>query len=200
MEPVKAPFLTYEDVNARAHEGLLAADWDGVIPVDIEAIVEFRCGMDVVPVRGLKDEYTVDGFLTLDMARIVVDEYILERHPTRYRFTLAHELGHKMLHADAFSGLDINSADEWIAFYLGLDEQDYGWFERQAYWFAGAILVPEEPLVAEYESARAMLESRGLSVEALPFDGRSQVAGALAKRFFVSTGVMQRRLEEVGVW
>ena len=200
MERAKAPFLPYENVNSKAQGTLLACGWDGSIPVDIEAIVEFRLGIEIVPVRGLQDDYSVDGFLTLDLTRIAVDEYILECHPTRYRFTLAHELGHRVLHADVFGGLDITTAKEWVEFYLGLDEQDYGWFERQAYWFAGALLVPDEPLVAEYESTLSKLESRGLMRDDLSYHGRSQVAGTLAKRFFVSTGVMQRRLGEVGVW
>lgn len=200
MDQARAPFLTYEDANAKALETLLSRNWNGQIPVDIEAIVEFGFEMDVVPVRGLKDKYSVDGFLTLDLAAIVVDEYILERHPTRYRFTLAHELGHKILHTSTFSSLKITSLQEWIDFYLGLDEQDYGWFERQAYWFAGVILVPEEPLVEEYEKVLGRLNSSGLTDTALSYSSRTQLAGTLAKRFHVSTGVMQRRLEETGIW
>jgi len=199
LEEAKAPFLTYEDVNTKAHETLLACDWNGEIPVDVEAIAEFRLGMDIVPIRGLMDDFSVDGYLTRDLTQIVVDEYVLERHPTRYRFTLAHELGHRILHADAFSSLHIATTDDWKAFYIGLDEQDYGWFERHAYWFAGALLVPDEILVEEYESARSKLQSHGLADSDLSYYSRSQMAGALAKRFLVSTGVMQRRLVEVGV-
>jgi len=153
LEPVKAPFLTYESVNSKAGDTLRSVNWDERIPVDVESIVEFALGIEIVPVRGLKDRYAVDGFLTLDLARIAVDEYILERHPTRYRFTLAHEVGHMVLHGSIFSSLLIASTQEWLSFYVGLDDHDYGWFERQAYWFAGSLLVPDGALVVEHVGA-----------------------------------------------
>ena len=200
MEPVKPPFLKYEDVSAKAEDVLAAYGWDGSIPVDVEALVEFHFGLSIVPVRGLIDKYAVDGFLSLDLTEIYVDESIMEGHPSRYRFTLAHELGHLVLHSEAFRSLDINTKSEWVKFYLGLEENDYGWFERQAYWFAGALLVPEEPLIVQYESVLAKLESRGVAGGMLSVYSRTQLAGAIAKRFEVSTGVVQRRLKEVGVW
>jgi hypothetical protein len=200
LDSAKAPFLTYEDINAKAREVHVACGYDKGTLVDIEAIVEFQYSIDVVPVRGLKDDYSVDGFLALSFTQIFVDESILERHPTRYRFTLAHELGHRILHADIFRDLQITTTEEWVRFYLGLDDYDYGWFERQAYWFAGAILVPEESLIAEYQAAADKIRASGLEDADLSQNSRTQLAGALAKRFFVSTAVMQKRLGEIGIW
>ncbi len=200
MGQIKAPYLTYEEINRAAVDLLRTYDHLDKAPVDVEALIEFDVGLDVIPHRGLKDEFGVDGFLSLDMTAITVDEYVLERHPTRYRFTLAHELGHRVLHSEVFEALNIDTIQQWTAFYLGLPEQDHGWFERHAYWFAGAILVPEERLMVEYEAALAKVRASGLDGAQLSYHSRSTVAGAIARRFWVSTVVVHKRLNEVGLW
>jgi len=197
---IKAPFLRCEDISKIAADLLDNYNRVDKIPVDIEALVEFDIGLEIIPQRGLEDRFNVVGFISLDMTAITVDEYVLERQPTRYRFTLAHELGHRELHARAFESLQIKTIEDWRKFYMTLDEQDYGWFERHAYWFAGAILVPEHTLFAEYSRVAARLGIEGLDGAGLSHYGRLTVAGVIAKRFQVSTGVVHRRLNEVGLW
>ncbi len=49
----------------------------------------------------------------------------------------------------SFAGLrsiHSESAQNWKNFQSGPIEEDYGWFEYQAYAFGGLVLVPEEPL------------------------------------------------------
>lgn len=69
-----------------------------MIPVPIEEIVEFEFSMDVIPIDGLKAELGIDAFLTNDLEWIYVDQYVLLHAPTRYRFSLAHEVAHFWLH------------------------------------------------------------------------------------------------------
>lgn len=196
---MKAPYLTYEDVSRIAADLLQARDRLDEIPVDVETLVESDIGLNIIPHRGLEDRFGVVGFLSLDMTAITVDEYVLERQPSRYRFTLAHELGHLVLHAKAFEVLKIATIEEWTEFYLTLPEEDHGWFERHAYWFAGAILVPENRLMVEYDKALAKVGAGGLDGAQLSYQARSIIAGAIAKRFCVSTAVVHRRLNEVGI-
>ena len=80
MDPVKAPFLMYEDVSAAAGELLERYGLTSEIPIDIEAIVEFHLGMDIIPCRGMMDRDEVDGFLSLDLTAINVDEGGLTEH------------------------------------------------------------------------------------------------------------------------
>ena len=200
MGQIKSPYLTYDDVDRNAADVLKKHDRLEEVPVDMEALIEFDMGLKIIPQRGLEDEFGVVGFLSFGMTSIIVDEYVLERQPTRYRFTLAHELGHRVLHADSFRLLQVRSVADWVDFYLTLPEQDYGWFERHAYWFAGALLVPEHTLLPQYEAAMAKVGAEGLDGAMLSYRSRSTVAGAIAKRFHVSTGVVSRRLNEVGFW
>lgn len=196
---MKAPYLPYEEIAKVAEQAL--ADYNRLdeFPIDIEALVEFDYGLTIIPERGLEESFSVVGFLSLDMTSITVDEYVLERQPTRYRFTLAHELGHRILHSNELKELASGSPDAWKQHYYTIAEEDYGWFERQAYWFAGAILVPEKTLLLEYD--RALKRFGGeIEVGELSRASRLTLAGSIAKRFHVSTGVLTRRLDEVGLW
>ena len=196
---MKAPYLPYEEIAKIAEQVLKDNGRLDELPVCIEALVELDFGLRIIPERGLEDNSNVVGFLSLDLTSITVDEYVLERQPTRYRFTLAHELGHKVLHAKELGELACQSPGQWKQHYYTLPEEDYGWFERQAYWFAGAILVPEQTLFSEYHGAVERLGGK-VQMGELSDHSRLTVAGSVAKRFLVSTGVLTRRLDEVGLW
>ncbi len=200
MDPIKAPFLTYDDVNSRAGALLKQYGQGDCVPVDIEAIVELDMGITVIPVRGLQERFGVDGFLSLKMAEITVDEAIFRGHPSRYRFTVAHELGHMVLHREVFESVDVRTPKDWVDFYHAIPDDDYGWLERQAYWFAGAVLVPEDACIAEYHTALEKAKAATVDVNLLSVRSRSHIAGAVARRFQVSTGVIERRLAEIGLW
>lgn len=199
MNGVKAPILTLDDVSCKAEELRQDSGWDGSIPVDVEQTAEIYLGIEIVPVRGLMERFATDAFITLDFERIVVDESVLERQPKRYRFTLAHEIGHRILHSGVFGSLEVTSEREWVEFYLSLSDHDYGWFERQAYWFAGALLIPEVYLIEEFNKADGQLESQGLDCSILSLSSKNRVAGYLARKLDVSTAVVHRRLMELDI-
>jgi len=69
-----------------------------VIPVPIEEIAEFKLGVNIIPIPNLQKTFEVEGFISSDLQNIYVDQFILYERPTRYRFTLAHEIGHIFLH------------------------------------------------------------------------------------------------------
>jgi hypothetical protein len=58
-------------------------------PPPIEEIAEIKCGLDIIPLPGLRDLLEVDGFISSDLSCITVDQFVLERRLNRYRFTLA---------------------------------------------------------------------------------------------------------------
>ena len=107
-DEIKAPFFSYEDLRRKADEFLAQHHPDG-IPVPIEEIVEFELGMDIVPTPGLHQFLEVDGFITSDLREIWVDQFVYDSRPGRYRFTLAHEVGHSILHADIFQSQAFHS-------------------------------------------------------------------------------------------
>ncbi len=89
--------MNYNQIEQHAIDFLQAHDPDGTLPVPIELIVE-RMGIDIVPVPGLKRGYDLEGFTSCDRQAIYVDEQEPFNYETRYRFTLAHEVGHVILH------------------------------------------------------------------------------------------------------
>jgi Zn-dependent peptidase ImmA (M78 family) len=66
---------------------------------------------------------------------------------TRYRFSLAHEVGHLLLHADLYRGARLTLFEGWLAFHEGLDPILRDSMEWQARSLAGRILVPGPPLL-----------------------------------------------------
>ena len=101
-DPLAPPFLSYRDLRRRAGDFLRTCHPAGTIPVPIEEIVEFRFRIDIIPVPGLQDAFEVDGFISSDLKSITVDTSMQKRRPGRYRFTLAHELAHAVLHRRIF--------------------------------------------------------------------------------------------------
>ncbi|MGD0695836.1 MAG: ImmA/IrrE family metallo-endopeptidase [Terriglobia bacterium] len=167
---------------------------EGSIPTPIEEIAEIKCGLDIIPLPGLGDLLEIDGFISSDLSCITVDQFVLERRLNRYRFTLAHELGHLYMHRDIYTELKFGSLNEWKQFQREVDEADYNWLEYQAYAFAGLVLVPTGHLKAQFQSAAEAAERIGFSRQGEPEAFLEYVAEALREVFQVSDAVIARRL------
>lgn len=128
------------------------------------------------------------------MSCITVDQFVLERRLNRYRFTLAHELGHWYLYREIYAQLKFGSVAEWKRFQTEVDETDYGWLEYQAYAFAGLVLAPTGPLKAQFQSAAREAEKIGFSRHTEPEAFFEYVAEALREVFQVSEAVIAKRL------
>lgn len=136
----------------------------------------------------------MDGFISSDLTCITVDQFVLEKRPNRYRFTLAHELGHLHLHRAVYAGLKFSSVDEWKRFQVGVDESDYRWLEYQAYAFAGLVLVPTGPLKIEFRMAAEAAERDGFARKENPQMFFEYVTERLRRVFVVSGDVIGKRL------
>lgn len=149
---VLAPYLPYDRLRQIAGEFLAKHNPAGEIPVPIEKIVEFQFEMDIVPVPGLHEQLDVDSYITSDLKEIRVDEFVYKSRPARYRFSLAHELSHCILHQDVFKELKFSTVSEWKIAVGSIPEQDYSWIEYQAYCLAGLILVPQAALKSTFDA------------------------------------------------
>jgi hypothetical protein len=199
-ERLTPPFLSYRDLRRRAGDFLRTHHRAATIPVPIEEIVEFQFRIDIIPVPGLQDAFEVDGFIASDLKTITVDAFMQKRRPGRYRFTLAHELAHAVLHRRIFMANRFRSIEEWKRFQRDMVESDRGWLEYQAYAFAGLVLVPAEPLLVEYQKALRVAARAGLSLQRAGEVARPYIANWLARRFDVSSQVIERRLEKDELW
>ena len=83
------PRLGKDEIIQRVEE-LLDECWDGVFPVDVEAVCDYL-GVAIVPVVGLKDEFGVEAFIAADFETIYVDDAEFQEESNRYRFSVAHD-------------------------------------------------------------------------------------------------------------
>jgi hypothetical protein len=139
------PYKNYEEIRKIANGFLAEYHPSGGIPVPIEDIVEFQLKLDIIPIPGLRKLIETDGLTYGNKKSIAVDESVYDSRPTRYRFTLAHETGHLIIHPQCFdSGVD--STGKWKDYINGISDQQYRIMEWQANCFAGLALVPADKL------------------------------------------------------
>ena len=98
----KIPIYSYDDLRKKADDFLRTHNPSSIIPVPIEEIVEFDFIIIIVPVLALQRDFDVEGFTSSDLKNIYVDEYVYTNYLNRYRFTLAHEIGHIILHRNLY--------------------------------------------------------------------------------------------------
>jgi hypothetical protein len=190
------PVYSYEDLRKKADDFLHKHHPSGDIPVPIEEIVEFDFGINIVPVLGLQREFEVEGFTSGDLKNIYVDEYVYTDRITRYRFTLAHEIGHIVLHRHLYSAHKFKSIDGWKEFINSLTEKEHSWLEYQGYAFAGLVLVPGEKLVKSTVEWTRKIRDKGISLEKNWDFAWELITEHVAKAFQVSPDVIEKRMEK----
>lgn len=196
------PFLTNDQIHEAAMAFLQEYHPHDSLPVPIEDIIELQLELDIVPTPGLLKGFEIDGFLTRDFSSIYVDDNIQNNRPTRYRFTLAHEVGHLVLHRALLEELaTFDDVDSWRQFVrdLGADKDSY---EYQGYAFAGYLLVPKHHLAAKFKQALpeiqpeiAAAKSAGIHRAAYLDFAVNALANRLSGVFDVSPEVMLRRIK-----
>ncbi len=198
MSPIA--YLTDDEIRWAAEKLLKEYDSTGVIvPVPIEEIVEMHLMLEIIPFRAYKQRFSVDGSISTDLTNITVDEDSMSRFPSRYRFTLAHEVGHLLLHRDYIQTLANEELEAWKAILVNTTTSDRSRMEYQASQFAGCLLVPLAPLKVAFTEAKQTLETDGFDISELSDYAISTIAGSLAKQFEVSTQVMEIRLKKEGI-
>jgi len=198
-ENFKAPYISKEDIWSNA-DAFREEYSDGVPPIDIHAIIEFDLELAIRPVAGLKEGSDIDALLLGERDGIVVDEreYMDDRYQNRIRFSLAHEVGHFVLHESVFADVNYDSVDEWVKFVGNLPEREWRFLEGQAHEFAGRLLVPRPNLEAELEKAFNVLKTNGLSPSQPGVQG--YVAESMTSVFGTSGEVLKRRFSKEGLW
>src|SRR2546430_10683886 len=161
--PPSPPRLEYEAIRLKADEVLKQFWPEATIPINVERIVDARLRVDIIPVPGLRDEIGVDGFLSRDRDAIYVDERVSNAIPSRYRFTLAHEVGHLVLHEELYKVAGFQTPAEWLEFQSSLLERDYSRYEFQAYCFGGFMVAAKGGLVDAVGSGEGRVGEEGRS-------------------------------------
>lgn len=206
MKEIKPDRLTWNKIRSIVEE--FRNDYIepvDTIPVPIHKIIEFKLGLEIQPIYGLKDKVDTEGFLQSNLTTISVDSktYLDDRYKFRLNFTLAHEIGHLILHAEQYRNMNFASEKEFIEFQQSVDEDSLEWFEKQANEFAGRLLVPIDKLrelVAEQEDYCKQFTEKlrngdedlsNKEIESFVIDS---IATRIYNKFEVSKEVVKRRI------
>ena len=193
---MKIEYLNYEAIRSSANSFLEKYHPEKTIPVPIEDIIEFDLHIDIVPISGYRKYLDIDASISMDFSEIQVDEYVQESNFNRYRFSLAHEVGHFILHKNIYPELDIKTLGEWKQFLQSPGNKEYSWLETQANNFAGLVMVPYDRLHTAFTERYNQIRDNGFS----PDRYKDYISGRLARDFAVSGQTMEIRISKESLW
>ncbi len=201
-------YLYLPEIHARVEAFRAGLDHDlQALPIDVTFIAEINLRLKPIPLKGLWEDLNIDAALTPDLKGFYVDEksyeWVLERVENhhwlenRLRFSVAHEIGHYILHGDVLKGLQFNNIHEYLAWRNA--KRTGASPEYQADEFAGRLLVPKPLLFSEYDHiTKTVAQEHG---DWRRIEGtREKVARKLAPRFGVNFQVIETRLDREGIW
>jgi len=196
-ESFKAPRLSYSEIRKQA-DSFRDFHWTSLpLPVDILKIVEFNLKLDIIPLKGLKQKGDIESFLLGNCQAIAIDEdiYMDDRQINRLNFSIAHEIGHLVLHKDLYNQFDHHSESEWIALIQKIPQEEYNWLEWHAHEFAGRLLVPLDELKKYlFKFENQINEIRTLGLEISDFGIAEYIAPNFNKKFMVSAQAVAKRI------
>jgi len=190
-------FISYEQTEKEAQSFLTKYHPSFSVPVPIERIVEIDLQISIVPIKGLLVRESIDAFLSCDFTELYIDHDHYMGQTNRSRFTLAHEVGHYVLHRDVVA--QITSIEQLRRFILG-EGTGRAVYEIHADNFAGCLLMPRDQVRAEYDIQKKTVEDRFRSARLEIPDKSTLVsfmANEIARKFDVSPKAAEIRLSKV---
>lgn len=187
--------LNYAQIKVISEDFLKKYHPDLSLPVPVEEIAELKLGFGLVTIPLLKSSFDIDGFINSTFDQITLDDELFNLYEERARFTIAHELGHWVLHSSIYSRFKIQTPDDYLNFQNMITEQDQKWLEIQANIFAACFLVPTPKLKEEFLLT--------LKKEMVPAGAGEEyfipLLEPLPSRFNVSWAVLYRRMQKEGL-
>ena len=123
------------------------------LEVDIEYIAEAKLGWCIMPFSSLTDLHGIEAFAVRGKT-IYIDQYLMDHKERKYRFTIAEELAHVILHEQLYE--HCTSVEEHLDIYGDIKVEDYWRMDRNAKYLASAIILPaknfEEKALEIYRS------------------------------------------------
>lgn len=201
---ISLPFLGAEKIKKAADE-FRERYWKKPMPVNIEHVVEIQLGILLSPVPGLRQRFGVLAFISSNWGEIIVDKEVYEDDRFRpiLNFCFAHEIGHFVLHKEAYSALRIASLEDYYKFTEAKAENGnsfHKYAEVQADIFANTLLVPSDELKLLRDvllaSKKEEMIKTGLALEKSPILN-NYLAVDLAEKFQVSETVVKIALDRM---
>jgi Zn-dependent peptidase ImmA (M78 family) len=164
-----------DDPEARAAETLAKLDFR-LLPIPVEKVAKSLGAL----IRFQPFDEELSGMIFIKEGVAIIGVNALH-HPNRQRFTLAHEIGHLVMHRDIIS-TEVHVDREFAVLMRdATSATGQNKIEREANRFAAALLVP-----------RNLLEKE-LKAKPFDIDGQSPL-DELAKKFRVSKQMMEFRI------
>ena len=183
---IEVPYHTNNQVELEAHRLLQAFGQEDTQilepPIPIERILEvhLRLVLTICDLRDLLGFTDVLGALCVESREVMVDEHLdPDQFPElegRFRFTLAHEIGHWQLHRHLYK----KPTDE-PPFVSRASEANHR-IERQANYFAACVLMPR-PLV--FQLWRHIMGGRVITLAQLKRQRQAIIEDEIVRRGFV---------------
>lgn len=196
----KPPYLSYDETHLSAEAFLNEHNPNRIIPVPIEEILDLKLKINIVILPDLVARITLDSYLEPDLKTIFTDQNVFEFVP-RARFSLAHELGHLVLHRGFYEMAKYSSSEEYKEARKTLLRPDADRrFDIQAMNFAGLLLAPRSELKTYFEKAKDMARQGGIEPDNVPRYFLDYSASWLSKQFDVTEWVIKKRIELDNLW
>ena len=183
------PYLSKSKIIAEV-ESVMGNYWGGRFPVDVEEICD-GLNIGIVPVPNLSRGFHIDAYISAGFSTICVDEDELGKESSRYRFSVAHELGHYILHRRYYPD-SIYDVGEWLEVSRTIANN---YAEFQANFFAANLLVPSAEL-AEMMNERCNGDFAH-NIWLASSSELGEILNDVRKKFKVSDDVIIRRIREV---
>jgi Zn-dependent peptidase ImmA (M78 family) len=152
MKKIDIPFYDLPTLERIAKAFLIAYNDPNKSEVDIELIIEEQLGWQIVALEGLMENYSIEAYVSKGNT-LYMDPYLIDWQERRYRFTLAEEVSHFLIHKDIYA--NCKNLEEHLERYEQITGQEYWRMERNAKYLASAILMPsdifEKESIALYE-------------------------------------------------
>ena len=190
---MQGPDLKFSDVLKAANNFLSSYHPSSSLPIPIEEIVEHKMNISLFAIPNIKPLLGIDAFISADFTQLTVDEDCFIKFPERTRFSIAHEIGHLVLHKEWYASHGPKNLADYLNFPDRIDNQAYKYIEIQAHTFAGLVLVPRKLLLEELRKRLGRIPAME-SPEML-----AAVVQDLPEIFKVSDAVILRRLQKEGI-
>jgi len=191
---IRIEYLTFNQIELIADD-IRITHWGNDIPVDVDLIAE-KLGITLIPIPGLSRVAGQEAFLSGSLDEIIYED---DCNYFRTRFSVAHELGHLILHSAQIKSLRPNTYKEWKETIIEMPASIWSRAETQAHEFAARLLVPTEHLTEEILKYKNQL----LSIESTVNENSelllSYLSPNLSKLFEVSDSSMLIRLKNSGI-
>lgn len=186
--PIK--FYTHQELETMAEVFLEAFHKPQDSPlVEIDMIVEADLDIRILPYSNLETFHGLHGYLALSLKAIYIDQNIMDSDlfERRFRFTVAEEVGHYMLHRDLFAG--VKTPDDYLNAVDRISSKEYAKMDIDAKYLGGAILMPSE--IFRKESLDYATNATKVIED--------ELFKRLSNKFNVSTHAVSRRFKVLGL-